>query len=147
MIKLEAVNKDNWQTCMNLPTSEAHRFVAPNLYSIAEAQFYPRATAYCIVLENIIIGLTMFGLDENNDDVLWIDRLMIAEPYRGNGYGTAVLEIILKQAIAMQITVVQSSTEPENAAMKHVFTKAGFLPLGRQEDGEDIYQYRHPSLD
>ncbi len=35
-VEFVEVNKDNWHECINLPTSDAHRWVASNLYSIGE---------------------------------------------------------------------------------------------------------------
>ncbi|MCJ7551807.1 MAG: GNAT family N-acetyltransferase, partial [Anaerolineae bacterium] len=98
MIELVKVSKENWQECANLPTSEAHRNVASNLYSIAEAQFYPKADACCIIANQQMVGFVLYGLDEEDETMLWIDRLMIAEPFRGQGFGTTVLMKIVQQA-------------------------------------------------
>ena len=146
MVELVEVNKDNWGECINLPTSDAHRFVASNVYSIAEAQFYPKATAYCVYTGEQMVGFAMYGLDEDDETMLWIDRLMIAEPYRGKGYGTAVLQKVLAEAKTLGVARVGLSTSPENAAAKRVYERAGFRFTGLQMDGgEDVYHYDIPS--
>ena len=141
MVELVEVNKDNWGECINLPTSDAHRFVAPNVYSIAEAQFYPKATAYCVYAGEQMVGFTMYGLDEDDKSMLYVDRLMIAEPFRGQGYGTAVLRKILEEAMTRGVARVGLSTSPENAAAIRVYERVGFRATGQQDDGEDVYHY------
>ena len=144
MIELVAVTQDNWVECIKLPTSDAHRFVASNVYSIAEAQFYPKAEAYCVYAGEQMVGFTMYGLDEDDETLLWIDRLMIAEPYRGRGYGAAVLREILQRARNLDVAGVGLSTESENIIAKRAFEKAGFRATGEKDGDEDVY---HVALD
>lgn len=142
MVELAEVRKDNWVECIQLPTSDVHRFVASNVYSIAEAQFYPKATAYCVYAGDLMVGFTMFGLDEDDDSMVWIDRLMIAEPYRGKGYGTAVLRKVCEEARVLGVSRVGLSTEPENLIAKRAFEKAGFQATGERDgDGEDVFHF------
>ena len=139
MIELVEVNKENWQECIKLPTSDAHRYVASNVYSIAEAQFYPKAHAYCVYANQEMVGFTMYGVDEDDEPMLWIDRLMIAEPYRGKGFGCAVVKSILEEAATLGVLRVGTSTEPENLPARRLYEKAGFQTTGVQEDGEEVY--------
>jgi diamine N-acetyltransferase len=139
MIELVEVNKENWQECINLPTSDAHRYVASNVYSIAEAQFYAKAHAYCVYANQKMVGFTMYGIDEDDETMLWIDRLMIAEPYRGQGFGFAVVRKILEEAATLGVSRVGTSTEPDNLPAKRLYEKAGFQATGMQEDGEEVY--------
>jgi diamine N-acetyltransferase len=140
-IRLIEVNRGNWQACISLPTSDAHRYVASNLYSIAEAQFYPKAHAFCVYAGQRMLGFVMYGLDEDDETMLWIDRLMIAEPYRGQGYGSAVLRLVLQEAAEQGLARVGLSCESENAGAKRVFEHAGFRPTGRKDGTEDVYHY------
>lgn len=141
MIELIEVNKDNWQACIALPTSDAHRFVASNLYSIAEAQFYPKAHAYGVYADGQLVGFTMYGLGEDDETMLWIDRLMIAEPFLRQGYGLDVLEKIIEEARTLGVSRIGLSTEPENHAAKQAFEKAGFEAAGLKDGDEDIYHF------
>lgn len=138
MIKLIEVNKLNWQACINLPTSNAHRWVASNVYSIAEAQFYPKAHAYCIYAGQVMVGFAMFGIDENDETMLWIDRLMIAEPFCRQGYGSAALLHIINLALALGVSRVGLSTDPDNTVAIRLYECVGFQPTGLRDDGEDI---------
>jgi diamine N-acetyltransferase len=118
--------------------------VASNLYSIAEAQFYPKATAYCVFTNDEMVGFTTFGIDEDKDNMLWIDRLMIAEPFLGQGYGVEVLQTIVDKACSFGVTVVGTSTAPENIAAKRAFEKAGFIDTDIKRDGQDVYYHYVP---
>lgn len=141
MLDLVEVNKLNWQECINLPTTDAYHWVAPNVYSIAEAQFYPKAHAYCIYVDGVMVGFTMYGIDEDKETMLWIDRLMIAEPFRGQGYGSAVLRHIIDLASKASFSLIGLSTEPKNTIAKQVFERVGFKPTGLESNGEDVYHY------
>jgi len=83
----------------------------------------------------------MYGIDEDDVTMLWIDRLMIAKSFLGHGYGLAVLRYIISEAPAYGVNRIGLSTEPENLIAKHVFEKAGFHLTGMKDDGEDVYHY------
>ena len=142
MIQLVTVNKDNWQECIQLPTSEDHRFVAPNVYSIAEAQFYPdTVTVCCIYAEDAMVGFAMYGPDEDDATLFVIDRLMIAEGHRGKGYGKAALSAILEEAKRRSFSRVKLSTNPENVRAINLYESVGFKATGEMDDDEAVYIY------
>lgn len=142
MIRLVKINKDNWQECIQLPTSEDHRFVAPNVYSIAEAQFYPdTVTACCIYAGDAMAGFAMYGPDEEDPTLFVIDRLMIAEGYRGKGYGKAALLAILEEAKARDFSRIKLSTNPENVKAIKLYERVGFRATGETDDDEAVYVY------
>ena len=59
------INKNNWKQCVNL-TDKEDIFIASNLYSIAEAQFYPKANSKAIIVDGEMVGYIMYGEDEDN---------------------------------------------------------------------------------
>ncbi|MBN2389755.1 MAG: GNAT family N-acetyltransferase [Anaerolineae bacterium] len=143
MIRLVDVNKDNWQECIQLPTANDHaRFVAPNVYSIAEAQFYPNTvTACCIYAGDAMVGFAMYGPDEDDAALFAIDRLMIAEGHRGKGYGKAALLTILEEAKRRGFSRIQLSTNPENVKAITLYESVGFRVTGEMDDDEAVYVY------
>jgi diamine N-acetyltransferase len=142
MIQLVTVNKDNWQECIQLPTSEEHRFVAPNVYSIAESQFYPdTVTASCIYAGDAMVGFAMYGPEEDDATLFFIDRLMIAEGHRGKGYGKAALLAILAEAKSQGFSRIGLSTSPENERAIALYESVGFKATGEMDDDEAIYIY------
>ena len=54
MDKIEFIdlNKDNWIECVNLHREE-DIYIASNLYSIAEAQFYDKANSKAIIADEV----------------------------------------------------------------------------------------------
>ena len=146
-VKLEKINQNNWITAIKLPISEDHKeFLAPNLYSIAEAQFYDGIDTYAIYNDTEMIGFSMFGaqnVDDNPDrDVdhrFWIWRLMIAEGHRFKGYGKAVINEIVQIAKEKGFDELVLSTEPQNAKAIKFYKSLGFRATGVIEDEEEIY--------
>jgi diamine N-acetyltransferase len=141
MLRLVKVNRDNWEECIKLPTSEDHEhFVAPNVYSIAEAQFYPdTVTASCIYADEEMVGFAMYGPEEDDPSLFWIDRLMIAEGQRGKGYGRAALLMILDEAKSKGFSRIGLSTEPENLKAIQLYENVGFKATGEIDDDEAVY--------
>jgi diamine N-acetyltransferase len=139
MIRLVPVNKDNWKECIKLPTSEDHRHVAPNVYSIAEAQFYPDVTSACIYAGDQMVGYTMYGREDDEPDLFWIDRLMIADGQRGKGFGRQALILILEEAKQKGCFRIGLSTSPDNTGAIHLYESLGFRATGEVSDGEEIF--------
>jgi diamine N-acetyltransferase len=141
MVQFVTVNKDNWQECVKLPTSEEHaRFVAPNVYSIAEAQFYPLTVkACCIYAGEEMVGFAMYGPEDDDETLFWIDRLMIAEGHRGKGYARAAMRLILDEARARGFSRVGLSTSPGNVKAIRLYESLGFRATGEVDDNEEIY--------
>lgn len=79
---------------------EQERYVASNVVSIAESQFYPEAWCRAIYADETPVGFLMLH-DENLKDepeekhfyALW--RIMIDGRYQGNGYAKATLQLIV----------------------------------------------------
>ena len=57
MIGLRAIDRNNWEQCIHLkPAQEQQRFIASNLYSIAESQFLPGFVTRAVYLDDRPIG-------------------------------------------------------------------------------------------
>jgi diamine N-acetyltransferase len=141
MLRFVQVNKDNWQECIHLPISEDHkRYVAPNVYSIAEAQFYPGVVSACIYVDDEMVGYTLYGR-QDDESIFWIDRLMIAEGQRGKGYGRAALLMIIDEARKIGFSKIGLSTEPGNSNAIRLYESVGFRATGEIDDGEAVFVY------
>jgi len=143
-IKIIEINEDNFNTAIKLKTSEDHKhFVAPNMYSIAEGQFYKGVNCYGIFNEEgIMVGFTMFGSNENeneDDKRFWIWRFMIAEDHRRQGYGKEAMKEIIELAENKDFPEIALSTEPENNKAIALYEGFGFKATGIIEDGEETY--------
>ncbi len=115
-IRLVQVDQSNWRQCVKLPTGDDHKYVAPNVYSIAEAQFWAGSKSCCIYHAEEMVGYTLYNLDYDDDfrRRLWVGRLMIAEPQRGKGYARAAMHQIIAEARQQSCFEVALSTELEN---------------------------------
>jgi diamine N-acetyltransferase len=141
IVRLVPVDKDNFRECTKLPTGEDHRHVAPNVYSIAQAQFIPGSKSCCIYHGDEMVGYTLYELSQQEDkrQQLWISRLMIAEGQRGKGYGRAALQQIIAEARQQGCVEVGLSTHPDNFKAIGLYESLGFRATGKIEDGEMVY--------
>lgn len=140
-IRLEPVNRHNLRQCAKLPTGPDHKHVAPNAYSIAQAQFWPGAQSCCIYHGDEMVGYIWYGPDYDDGDyhpLMWISRLMIAEDQRGKGYGRATLRHVIAEARRLGYPEVGLSTHPDNFKAIGLYESMGFHAT-EIEDGEMVY--------
>ena len=96
-ISLRSITIENWKACIALElTPHQQGFIPSNLYSIAEAQFYPDARSRAIYnVENQLVGYVLFGHDVFTGK--WkIFRIMIDEAHQQKGYGSAAMQEIIR---------------------------------------------------
>lgn len=143
MIYFKDITADNWKECINLELfSDEKEFIHPNMYSIAEAQFYPKAISKAIYDDDQMIGYAMFGEDEDNANLFYIDRLMISKGYRNKGYAFSALKLIVREAMNRSFSLLATSTHPENRKMQNLLTKIGFYTKNEIDNGELVYYYQ-----
>ena len=140
LVRLVPVDKDNFRECVKLPTGEDHRHVAPNVYSIAQAQFIPGAKSCCIYHGDEMVGYTLYKLDRNEAGRpwLWVSRLMMAEPQRGKGYGRAALKLLIAEARQQGCVEIALSTHPDNFKAIGLYESLGFHAT-EMDEGEMVY--------
>ena len=138
-IEFTELNADNWLTCAKLTTKEDEGFVAPNTYSIAEAQFYPKAISRAFTVDGNMVGYAIFGEDEDDPNAWAIDRFMIAKEYRRNGYGFSALKAIVDQGRERGFRKFITSTVTTNEPMQNLLRKAGFKTEHELRDNEYLY--------
>lgn len=142
MIHFVEVNKDNWEECIDLPISEDHKHnVAPNVYSIAEASFYPELKACCIYDDDKMVGFTMYGPDDE-DDRFWLIRLMIAEDQRRKGFGREAIKLIIDEVRQKGVPEIVLSTHPDNFKAIKLYESMGFIDTGEMDGNEEVFIYR-----
>ncbi|OLS38545.1 GNAT family N-acetyltransferase [Bacillus sp. MRMR6] len=141
-IKLRKVTKENWQECINLQVREEQRkFIASNLYSIAQVQFLENFEALAIYHNDSMVGFTLFGLDED-DRNYWIYRIMIDEKYQGQGHGKMALkEIIQRLKDKPDCKEIILGYHPENIGAEKMYISSGFQPKGMAPWGEKLASY------
>ncbi|MDJ0701913.1 MAG: GNAT family N-acetyltransferase [Leptolyngbyaceae cyanobacterium MO_188.B28] len=134
------IDRENWEAVVSLSEPE-DKYIYPNLYSIAEAQFYEKAMSKAISVDGVLVGYAMYGENEDDSHVFWIDRFMIGKRYRRNGYGGAALLKLLEMGASMGYERIETSTESENEPMRQLLSKCGFRTNNEIRYDEVVYYY------
>lgn len=113
-------------------------FVAPNLYSIAEAYVEPTWTPLAIYAGEEPVGFAMYGHDPEADR-WWIIRFMIGAGQQGKGYGRVALQALIALMVERHgCRQISLGYVPGNAVAARLYARAGFVPTGEIEDGEIV---------
>ena len=128
-VSLKPLTADNWQECIGLKVRrEQADFLPSNLYSIAEAQFYPKAVPLAIYSEqDQMVGFVMYGIDVETEK--WkIFRLMIDQACQGRGYGRAALERVIERLSAQSdCNEILIACQTGNDAARQLYASLGFV--------------------
>ena len=138
-IEFTELTASNWESCAKLWSEEDKGFVAPNTYSIAEAQFYPKAISRAFTVDGKMVGYAMYGEDEDDPEAWAIDRFMIAKDSRKKGYGSSAMQAILDQGRERGFKKFITSTVTTNKPMQAMLEKVGFETEHEIRDNEFIY--------
>ncbi|MFG1733006.1 hypothetical protein PAEVO_10880 [Paenibacillus sp. GM2FR] len=143
MITLHAIDKDNWEDCIRLkPTPEQEKWIAPNLYSIAEAQFMEGFETRAIYHDEEMIGFVMYGLHPH-DDNYWIYRFMIDGKFQGLHYAKPAIRLVLEEIRSSPDTTddVMLCYKPENERAERLYSQIGFKEAGIAPWGDVMAKY------
>ncbi|XID95005.1 GNAT family N-acetyltransferase [Paenibacillaceae bacterium WGS1546] len=143
MISLRSVDQSNWEDCIQLkPKQEQQKFIASNLYSIAEFQFLPGLIMRAIYCDEILIGFSMYGLD-SDDGNYWIYRFMIDERFQGRGYGKAAMQLIIHDIESKddRTDVIMLGYKTDNEFARKLYSQLGFEEMGIASWGEMLAKY------
>ena len=143
-ISLVSIDETNREAVIALSVREDQPFVAPNDYSLKQADETNAkqpgvARPFAIYADDRLVGFCMFAFApeaEDEDDRYWLWRFMIDKSEQGKGYGQAALTEIIKYFRDNSADRLHLSTEPENEIGMHIYHKFGFRKTGKIEDGE-----------
>ncbi|GAA5530214.1 spermine/spermidine acetyltransferase [Herpetosiphon gulosus] len=143
IVNLVPVTRDNWQACcaLSLP-AEQQDFVASNLYSIAEAQFYPTMQVRALINQSsTLVGLAVYGISPNTGQYR-VARLMIDQAFQGQGYGRAAMQAILAEVAALgDVDQVWLSYREHNHAARNLYQSLGFQEQSCDPAGRIVAMY------
>ena len=147
-LSIRPVTKDNWLTLIRLKVrKDQEPFVAPNVYSIAEAQFgedseqgHWDAFPFGIYDDETPVGFMMVEFNFDSPKMQgFIVRLMVDERFQGKGYGQFGVEKMIEMFRAEErVKVAGVSYEPENDAARKLYAKCGFEETGEIWQGETL---------
>ena len=137
-VSLKPVTVDNWRDCIKLQLDvNQEKFLPNNLYSIAEAQFYPEARSKAIYNESTqIVGYALFGRDVVTNK--WkVFRLMIDKAYQGKGYGEAAMKEIITEIVReLKGNEILVCYQKPNQVAKRLYAKLGFIEQEVDSEGK-----------
>ncbi len=144
-IELKEVDVNNWNACIRLQLKEDQtKFIAPNVYSIAQSKVEPNLLPYAIYANKDLIGFALVDSQPYPKDLChWILRFMIDASYQGQGYGKASMKTIIEHIKAMpNSAAIRISFDPLNDAARALYLKMGFIDTGELEDDEVVFEMR-----
>ncbi|WP_019588585.1 GNAT family N-acetyltransferase [Deinococcus apachensis] len=137
-VELRPVTRDNWEQVLGLRLPPEQRaFVAPNLYSLAEAQFLTGGTPLAVYAGEDLVGFVLYAFDED-DRQYWVYRLMIDEAHQGRGYARAAMRQVIARVRAKGAGQLALGYKPENTAAEGLYLSLGFQKSGEVIGGEVI---------
>lgn len=141
-IRLRPITAENWQACADLRVARSQEaFVAPNLYSIAEAQFHPPIVTRAIYSGLTLVGFVAYGFRDAadpDDPILgwtWqVFRFMIDQHHQGRGLGLAAMRAVIAAIIASPKhrpgDPLFLTYRAENDAAARLYARLGFTIIG-----------------
>lgn len=148
-VTFQDITAENWRAVAALEVSEGQaEYVAPNLYSLAEAAYgLPGELAHLVLTPLAIyagptlVGFTLYNSSPERDR-FFIMRLMVDRRYQERGYGAAAVRLLLRQFEAHpQAKEVAISYNQGNAAARQVYLRCGFVEL-RVENEREVLMWR-----
>ena len=138
-IELREITMENFHDCINLSVADHQRtFVAPNVYSLAEAKADGVSNPRAIYADDQMVGFTMYCF-EPESGIGYIDRLMVAAEHQGQGYGRAAMtEVIELLQSTPGCRWIRTSFEPTNAVANSLYESLGFRKTGEIDEGEVV---------
>lgn len=142
-VSLREIDSGNFRQCINLKVAEGQeKYVASNVYSIAQSKIYPSSLPFAIYSGDEMVGFVMYGFD-TDDNKYYLGRLMIDARHQGKGYGkAATLEVIERMRKIEDCREIYLSFVPENTGAEKLYTSVGFEQTGEtSESGEVIMRF------
>ncbi|HFI0564386.1 TPA: GNAT family N-acetyltransferase [Streptococcus suis] len=133
MIRLELVNKDNFDAVLEVSLSAAdERKVASVEYSLAQAWLYKdnrELYPYAVLSGQKVVGFVLLSIQEDKNYYVW--RLLIDKEYQNRGYGKEVIRHILSLAKEdSSCQKVSVNYVIGNHKMRYILEKLGFQSVG-----------------
>ncbi len=138
-LKLKKITMDNFEECINLKVDPSQKkFVAINMYSLAEAKVDEVSIPLAIYTENEMVGFVMYDYAPKENKA-YISRLMTDAKYQGKGYGRwAMEEVIRRICLIDDCKHIQTSFEPSNVVASKLYLSLGFIETGEIDEGEVV---------
>jgi diamine N-acetyltransferase len=140
MIRLELVNKDNFDQVLDLEVApKDQRRVASVEYSLAQAWLYRDSEVlfpYAVKSGQLTVGFLLLSY-QHMENSYYIWRLLIDQKYQNQSFGKEVIRQVLQRARDdQQCHKVTVNYVIGNHKMRYILEKFGFQPVGL--DGQEM---------
>ena len=140
MVTLKDITSENWMECIRLSVRDDQGFVAPNVFSIAQAKVEPQWVIKAIYSDETMVGFAMYEFCYE-ERLLYLCRFMIDARYQHNGYGRGALELLKEIAISdPDVDKIELSTSPKNEYGIKVYERFGFKDTGVLDEDEEVFR-------
>jgi len=138
-VELRPVTKSNFEAIISLEVSEVQqRYVASNLYSIAESKIFPECIPLGVYHGDTLVGFLMYAFDYKKDSY-WVCRLMIDRYFQGKGYGKKAMQLVINEIRKRpDCTQIKLSIEPGNKSAELLYKSLNFVKTGEIIEGEEV---------
>jgi len=143
MIDFREITQDNFKECIKLKLKEGqNKFVASNLYSLAQAGVWKEAEPFVIYAGETMVGFIMYCFDEKEKSGdLW--RLMVAGEFQGMGYGKQALQKMIEHFKTIKdCRKIFLSYVPGNESAEKLYRFVGFKANGDIDNGEIVMEMK-----
>ena len=142
MVTLRMIDEYNFAKVLRLEVAEDQQdFVTSNAFSLSQAYVMPECRPLAIYNGMSPVGFAMYALDRDENEY-WIYRLMLDKSQQRKGFGREAMKLLIAQIKkeAPERRAIYISFEPHNEGAKRLYTSLGFVPDGREVDGETVYR-------
>lgn len=145
-VTLRKVTQENWRSVARLEVAEDQRhFVAPNVYSLAEAAYDPGLTPVAVYAGETLVGFALYTHEPFPGDwtftrtsyqgELGILRLMVDKQYQGKGYGRQAMQILIEQMRQLPGGhAIILNFAPANEGARRLYERLGFVIYEQDEE-------------
>ena len=139
VVSLRPVTQDNWRDVAHLEVAEDQReFVAPNVYSLAEAAYEPGLTPAAIYADETLVGFALYTHEPFQGEweftltpyqgELGILRVMLDHRYQGQGYGRQAMQALIARMSALpEGDAIILNVMSTNVGARRLYESLGFV--------------------
>ncbi len=149
-VTLRVITRDNVDAVLALKVAPAqNQFVAPNAWSLAEAQFYEESWHRAIYADDELVGFVLLWDDTLGrqpaaaEPQVSIWRLMIDQRFQRQGHGQqAVLQVMDYARSRPGVQTLQTSFVPGEGSPGDFYLRLGFELTGEVDEDELVVALR-----